>query len=736
MAVAPMKKVWLIAHRHDQAAIVSDLQEAGFIEIEEVDEAVPARKGADTQLYACRAEQLGSELTKVEYVLDFFKRTKPPKKGLIAGFVKDRVVIDRARLAGIERKIVFEDLYLRCEGFDAALAALRRERSQLNTVRAELEAWRGLDARFDDLRPTKYMGLAIGRVKRTDIERLKAAFAEAGPEPDIAFVGESTQTPGVIVLYFAADNAAVERALAAGGFEYASTEAWSATAAEESGAVDKRLSDIQSETERIEAEMAALLPLEEDVMILSDWLHCRRVRYETQSRFSRTNSTFILQGWIEAAAADRLTERLRSHKAVVDFSFSDPLPDDNIPIILRNFSWLRPFEVLTRLYGVPNYRELDPTPTMGIFFFLFFGIALGDFGYGLVLILFCLWLGKKLLLTDTGRQWLNVFELGGFSSMIFGVLTGSYFGLDVKSLPGALRAAMVIDPLQQAFIFLIITWVIGVIHVLTGLILEFLDSWRSKDYGAAIYDNLSLIAVVAAAVAAVTGWLAITVFATKAPFYKSLLSIGVSALAISSVTYVLFSGGLFKSYLEVAGRLIGSIKTDPEAGGRQGDVIALIVLLTIVSAIFFRSLAAPLWLLALLATIGGLAYSRPTRQALGELGLGLYNLYGMSSFIGDVLSYSRLMALGLATFLIGFVINTLAGLVAGITVIGLPVGILLALAIAIPLHIVNLVINLLGAFVHPLRLQFVEFFSKFYEDGGKAFRPFTFETDHSIVKEE
>ncbi len=128
--------------------------------------------------------------------------------------------------------------------------------------------------------------------------------------------------------------------------------------------------------------------------------------------------------------------------------------------------------------------------------------------------------------------------------------------------------------------------------------------------------------------------------------------------------------------------------------------------------------------------------SRPVRQALAHLGAGLYNLYGMSGFIGDILSYSRLMALGLATFLIGFVINTLAGLVAGVSLFGLPLGILLALLIAVPLHIVNLAINLLGAFVHPLRLQFVEFFSKFYEDGGQAFRPFAFETDHLVFKEE
>ncbi|MDP1808818.1 MAG: V-type ATPase 116kDa subunit family protein [Actinomycetota bacterium] len=736
MAVASMKKVWLIAHRHDQPAIVTDLQEAGFIEIEAIDEAGPARKGADEELFAGRAEQLGLELTKVQFVLDFFKKAKPPKKGLIAGFVKDRLVVDRARFNSIDQKINFQELYLKCEEFDAALAGLQREQGQLKAEQAELESWRGLDARFDELKPSKYMGLAAGRVKRNDLERFEATLAEACPETEVAFVGDGAQTLSTIVLYFAPRRHTVEGALAAGGFEPAAIEGWSATPAEERDSIDARLGRAQKETRRIEGEITALLPLEDEVMIVSDWLRGRRIRYETQSRFAQTDSTFVLQGWIEEAATDRLSAGLSSHKAVIDFTFSDPGPDDKVPIVLRNIRWLRPFEVLTRLYGVPNYRELDPTPTMGIFFFIFFGIALGDFGYGLVLILFCLWLSKKLLLTAAGRLWLEVFALGGFSSMIFGVLTGSYFGVDIKSLPPVLRSLMVIDPLQQAFVFLMITWAIGVVQVMTGLILEFLDSWRHRDYSAAIYDNLSLMAVVVSAVAAATGWLAIEVFASKVGFYQTILSLGVQAMGISAVIYVLFSGGLFSGYIDVIRKLADRSGKRPAKSELIGDIVSIIVLLTVIAALFVRPGQVSLLPVAGLAIVGGLFTSSSTRRALGGLGSGLYNLYGLSSFIGDILSYSRLMALGLATFLIGFVINTLAGLVSGVTVVGLPVGILLALAIAIPLHIVNLVINLLGAFVHPLRLQFVEFFSKFYEDGGKAFRPFAFETDHLIVKEE
>lgn len=736
MAVAKMKKVYIIAHRHDEAAIVGDLQEAGLIEVGEIETDDSISKGADEELFAARAEQLGLELTKIQFVLDFLKKGMPSKTGFISSLVKERFVIDGSRFHSIDKKLDFEELYRRCLDIDGGLTEIARERTHETGQRAELAQWSGLGVRFEDLKPTRFTGISVGRCKRNDLERLEEHLAGAGEESEIAFEGGAGVAASLVILYFKPHKAAIERALSAGGFEFVDLTGWKATPEEESAAVDVRLTELKEEESRLRGDISELVAYREDVMILHDWLKSRRLRYETQSRFGQTTSTFLLQGWVDAANAAGVGERLGRLEAVADFTFSDPEPDDIVPIVLRNNRWIRPFEVLTRLYGVPDYHELDPTPTMGVFFFVFFGIALGDFGYGLVLALFCLWLGRKLLLTEMGRLWLDVFILGGVSSMLFGVLTGSYFGIDTKLLPHALRSLMVIDPLSQAFIFLVITWVIGVIHIMTGLALEFIDAWRNRDYAGAVYDNLSLIAVVIAGVASLAGWMATTVFASKAPIYKTISAVGVQALGISALVYVLFSGGFFSGYLQVGARLLGLAKPEEGQEKKTGDILAGIVLLAAVLALFVNTGPVPMVPIAVGLLVLGLARSSATRRALGELGAGLYNLYGMSALIGDILSYSRLMALGLATFLIGFVINTLAGLVAGISVAGLPIGILLALLIAIPLHIVNLVINLLGAFVHPLRLQFVEYFSKFYEDGGTAFRPFGFETENLIIRKE
>ena len=122
---------------------------------------------------------------------------------------------------------------------------------------------------------------------------------------------------------------------------------------------------------------------------------------------------------------------------------------------------------------------------------------------------------------------------------------------------------------------------------------------------------------------------------------------------------------------------------------------------------------------------------RESRSPIKRFLKGLYGLYGVSSYLSDILSYSRLLALGLATSVISTVFNQLGAMLGGGVV-----GAVFFILIFLIGHAMNMAINLLGAYVHTNRLQFVEFFGKFYEGGGRKFQPFAANTKHFKIMEE
>ena len=170
-------------------------------------------------------------------------------------------------------------------------------------------------------------------------------------------------------------------------------------------------------------------------------------------------------------------------------------------------------------------------------------------------------------------------------------------------------------------------------------------------------------------------------------------------------------------------------------------LIGLILMLLpsdIFASIAQMNIVFPAWLntgakaLAIAGAVGIVLMSgREKKNPALRLALGAYDLYNVSGWLSDVLSYSRLLALGLATGVIASVINQMGSMLPNNVI-----GVIAFVVIFIAGHTLNLAINLLGAYVHTNRLQFVEFFGKFYEGGGEPFNPFKENTKYADVKEE
>jgi len=358
---------------------------------------------------------------------------------------------------------------------------------------------------------------------------------------------------------------------------------------------------------------------------------------------------------VEGFCPEEQSEQLNACLDTLDcyYEVEDPTAEDATPIQLKNNFFARLFEPLTRLYSLPNYTEIDPTPFLAPFFTLFFGLCLGDGGYGLLILLIgIILLNKKPALKDIA--WMAIF-LGGATAIV-GLLTGAFFGIELEKVA-------FLAPIHEYFIT---------------------QTNCSVHFGAGTYHPLM-------------------VFSVLIGTFQILFAMG---LKVAKVT--MQRGFKYAVY----------------------DLCWLVGLVGVIVWAIISSSLSPIgnycfYGLFILCGLGILFYSDPDRKFLiGNIGGGLWGTYNMvSGLMGDVLSYIRLFALGLAGGILGGVFNSLALQVGG----ALPawIGWLPMVAIMLFGHTLNLGLALISSIVHPLRLTFVEFYKNAgFEGGGREYKPF------------
>lgn len=348
----------------------------------------------------------------------------------------------------------------------------------------------------------------------------------------------------------------------------------------------------------------------------------------------------VIRGWIGADEVPILKRVLAQAfpNEQVYLSLDDPTAEEiaanKTPTKLKNNPVVQPFEMLTEMYSIPKYDEIDPTPWMMPFYLVFFGMMVADFGYGL-LMLVATTVGLKALTLPKGTQrFLKLFQYLSVSTIVWGLIYGSSFGVEMP--------VYLLSPSKDFMAIFGLSMVFGGIQIFTGLFLAGKENMRKKDYVAAVNQGFSWQGILAGILIAALG-----------------------AMVVKSQALT----------------MIGAI-------------------LAIISA-----------LAVLLTSVLG------AKSKVGGFFMGLYDLYGITSYIGDFVSYSRLMALGISGGSIAAAFNMLVGYMppaarftAGIVLI-------------VVLQGLNIFLSLLSAYVHAARLQYVEFFGKFYTGGGRAFRP-------------
>ena len=361
-------------------------------------------------------------------------------------------------------------------------------------------------------------------------------------------------------------------------------------------------------------------------------------------------AVLLLEGWVpEENVGD--VKKLLDERGVY-YEIRPARKEDNAPIKLKNNGFVRMYEVLTKMYGMPDYAEFDPTPILAPFFSLFFAFCMGDSGYGLVLILLGFVLKKKLGKSMAGMMNL-VITLGVFTTVV-GAVLGTFFGVNLfeLELPEGIKQFMVAGKIEGTTYDkqMLLALLIGVVHICLAMTVKAIG--ETVRFG--FKESLSA-----------WGWL--------------LLVVG-----------FICTGGL--TFFEVISAEVSQW--------------AFIVIGGI-------------------SAIGIYLLNNLHRNVLVNIGAGVWDTYNMATgLLGDTLSYIRLYALGLAGGMLGGVFNQLAFMVndaAGPAVGWFFCGLILVFG-----HTLNIAMSCLSAFVHPLRLTFVEYFKNSGYDGkGEAYKPFS-----------
>ena len=358
------------------------------------------------------------------------------------------------------------------------------------------------------------------------------------------------------------------------------------------------------------------------------------------------NTIVTLVGYAPTESDATVTEAL--DEAGVFYLQEAATVEDQPPIRFKNNKFVKMFEVLTDMYGRPEYDGFDPTPFIAVFFLLFFALCMGDAGYGLVLILVGLLLKKVPSFKELAPL---VVTLGG-ATVVVGFFLHTFFSIDIAQWPcfAGIRGIFLPDEIAGYAGGMVLSLIVGVVHLCLAMIVKAVNAVRVHGFAASL---------------GTLGW----------------------------------------TLLIVGGVIVGGISL---TGVMSSAVTKWVVIA-----------------LGVISAIGIFPLNNPKRNKLANVGLGLWDSYQMvTGLLGDVLSYLRLYALGLAGSMLGMAFNDMGKMVLGdgsTYVLWIPFLLLVLIG-----HTLNIAMCALGAFVHPLRLNFLEFFKNSgYEAGGRKFNPLT-----------
>jgi len=646
-----MAKILIISHRSHASDLLEALQREGICQILDAKDAKVTRDQPEFAASAERPRDIEGVLNRLEKAIGFLSSYISVSKGL-AGVFAPRTVIDEQSYNKVvsDRKLL--ETIEQCEQLEAAIEKTKGRIETLHSTLETLYPWEALQTPVEEIGRLRQTNCWAGLLPSRQFELIEQRLADLGAAVEKVGTAGGKFACLIVCLKEQADQ--VQKILRSADFEPVGFEPMTGAVAD----LIKRYSEELNKTEtqlHEQYEKAKLLGEKLlDVEILHDHYGNLLNREQAKIAAPATVSTVVLEGWVKEKKYRRLEEIVAGFEAT-SLTRIEPAEGEEIPVEIENKNVVRPFEMITRLYGMPMHFNVDPTIFLAPFFALFFGICLGDAGYGLITIIAAALLVRKL---QGDRKLVWMLGICSIFAVLVGTLTGSWFGDAIQqfipALNGVRKKLMLFDPFEKPMLLFGISMLLGYTQIMTGLLIAFIHNLRQRDYIAAMCDQLT--------------WLVML---------NSIVLFGISKAGVIPPQ---------------TGRFFAMLVPVPAA------------------VIFLFSCREGGW--------------------GARLGMGAYNLFSSIFYLGDVLSYLRLMGLCMVGAGLAMAMNIMAKMAGKIPY----VGIVVAIVVLLIGHGFNLFLAILGAFVHTMRLQFVEFFPKFLIGGGKLFEPLSKDYKHIVVE--
>lgn len=670
MSVMAMKRLNICGMKRDRESIIETINEFKAMELDE-----SAFQNKNLSDFPTNDQRITFEKKShnIENAIEAIEMYAPEKKGMLASLEGKKDIKRVSMMSIVKREDELTDMAKRAMDNMKKIIEDRVEIDRNQVSMQSLEPWLDLDIPME-FTHTERTSFLIGTIVKVDSQ--EEIYDGIGlhlvdlSEVEISIVHKDKFQTCIVAVCLKEYENAVENGLHTLGFARISN-AFKGVPREELDKLKDDNEKLQREIEMLKAEFNTLAEKREDLKILSDYYRIEASKQEGMGKSNDSASTFFISGYVPEKVAGSLVEKLNK-KFNLYCELENVKEDEDSPVLMQNSGIGQSVEGIVESYGLPNKKEIDPSKIVSWFYVFLFGLMLSDAAYGLIMFISCAVLLKKYKkMEHSMRKSIKLFMYCGISTLMWGILFGGYFGDAVETVSKTFFGhAVMVKPLWFA---------------------PLSDPMKLLLY-CMLFGIIHLFVGLA-----VKGYMCIR----DREYLNFFCDVVLWFSLLVGLIMLLLPTELFYSLSQLR------INFGP--------------VLTVISKI-----------LAIGGALGILVMAGRNSKKVGlRLALGAYDLYNLTGWLSDLLSYSRLLALGLATGVIASVINQI-GSMGGNSI----VGIILFIIVFIFGHIFNMSINILGAYVHTNRLQYVEFFGKFYEGGGREFHPFRSETKYVDIEEE